>query len=237
MRGHRAPRRSRLTYVAAVGIALMVALIASIAITGASPTTALSRGPGLVATPAVSSNVVASRGSMRAAGAGQVGAAGPRTTRLPARGASLDASAPQRLTIASIGVDTDVMDLGLEPDGTLEVPPGAFPAGWYDGSPTPGELGPAVLAGHVSYGGTAGVFERLHELDRGDEVTVLREDGSVAVFVVSRTEDYVKSAFPTDTVYGDIDHAGLRLITCGGLDPETGTYEDNVVVFAELSRG
>jgi len=29
-------------------------------------------------------------------------------------------------------------------------------------------------------------------------------------------------------------HCGLRLITCGGLDPDTDSYEENVVVFAAL---
>ncbi|WP_209020711.1 class F sortase [Nocardioides sp. 1609] len=147
----------------------------------------------------------------------------------------LPQSHPERLLIPTIGVDVDVMDLGLMPDGTLEVPPGAFPAGWYDGSPTPGELGPAILAGHVHYDESPGVFKRLGELGPGDEVDVLRADGSTAVFTVTRTADFAKSSFPTETVYGDIDHAGLRLITCGGLDAATGTYEDNVVVFAELS--
>ncbi len=135
----------------------------------------------------------------------------------------------------SIGVDVDVMDLGLTDTGSLEVPPGAFPAGWYTGSPTPGELGPSVLAGHVSWNGTPGVFERLGELARGDEVSVVRDDGSTAVFTVERTRQYAKDAFPTSTVYGDLDHAGLRLITCGGLDPDTGLYDDNVVVFARLT--
>ncbi|QCW51155.2 class F sortase [Nocardioides dongxiaopingii] len=167
----------------------------------------------------------------RPAGAKADGKAADR----PVVPALLPQSHPERLLIPTIDVDVEVMDLGLLPDGTLEVPPGAFPAGWYDGSPTPGELGPAILAGHVHYDETPGVFERLGELDAGDEVEVLRADGSTASFTVTRTEDYAKSAFPTDTVYGDIDHAGLRLITCGGLDAETGAYEDNVVVFAELT--
>jgi sortase (surface protein transpeptidase) len=73
------------------------------------------------------------------------------------------------------------MDLGLEPDGTLEVPPGAFPAGWYTGAPTPGELGPAVIAGHISWRGP-GVFHDLHRLSVGDLVTVSRADGTAADF-------------------------------------------------------
>lgn len=160
----------------------------------------------------------------------------PATQDVP-RADPLAESPPDRLVVPSLGLDADVMDLGLAGDGTLEVPPGAFPAGWYTGSPTPGELGPAVVAGHVSWNGTPGVFEDLDDLGSGDSVEVVREDGSTAQFVVTRTEDYDKDEFPTEAVYGDLDHAGLRLITCGGLDPASGVYEDNVVVFADLVGG
>lgn len=128
------------------------------------------------------------------------------------------------------------MDLGLEKDGTLETPPGAFPAGWFTSAPTPGELGPAIIVGHVRYI-TPGVFERLSDLRRGDQVKVRRKDGSTARFRVVQVEHFAKSAFPTKKVYGNIDHPGLRLITCGGLDASTNEFEENVVVFADLVRG
>jgi hypothetical protein len=79
------------------------------------------------------------------------------------------------------------------------------------------------------------VFAALHELAPGDEVSVVRSDGSTAVFAVTQVAQYDKDAFPTDAVYGDLDHAGLRLITCGGtFDRGARSYVDNVVVFAEL---
>lgn len=145
------------------------------------------------------------------------------------------ASRPVRLRIPAIGVDTDLMDLGLLGDGSLEVPPLGFPAGWFTGAPTPGELGPAVIAGHVDWAGREGVFYRLRDIVPGDEITVRREDGSVAVFRVDRTEIFPKDDFPTDRVFGDIDHAGLRLITCiGTFDRAARSYVDNIVVFADL---
>lgn len=146
----------------------------------------------------------------------------------------LDRSEPVRVQIPAIGVDSALMDLGLQVDGTLQVPPSAFPAGWYTGSPTPGELGPAVIAGHVHWNEQQGVFEELAGVAVDDEVTVTRTDGSTAVFRVTRVEQFAKVEFPTDVVYGDIDHAGLRLITCGGLDLQSGTYADNTIVFADL---
>jgi sortase (surface protein transpeptidase) len=144
-------------------------------------------------------------------------------------------SDPAQLEIPALGVTSQVMHLGLERDGSMQVPPAAYPAGWYDGGPTPGELGPAVLAGHVDWDGDQGVFYGLRELLPGDQVIVDRADGSVATFAVDRVEEHGKDDFPTDDVYGVVPYAGLRLITCGGtFDEQTGDYEDNVIVFATL---
>ncbi|MFC0646098.1 class F sortase [Cellulomonas phragmiteti] len=146
------------------------------------------------------------------------------------------ASVPVRVQIPAIGVDAELMRLGLQADGTMEVPPGGFPAGWFDGAPTPGELGPAVIAGHVDWAGP-GVFAELAQVSAGDEIRVVRTDGTAPVFVVTAVEEHPKDLFPSAAVYGDIEHAGLRLITCGGeWDPEVLHYRANVVVFAELVR-
>lgn len=153
----------------------------------------------------------------------------------PTHPKTMVAAAPVRIQIPSIGVDSELMDLGLQTDGTLEVPPGAFPAGWYTGAPTPGELGPAIIAGHVDWGGQPGVFFDLRELSTGDEIATTRQDGSTARFRVTDVQQFAKDAFPTQAVYGDLDHAGLRLITCGGsFDRRMRSYDDNLVVFAEL---
>ncbi|WP_218829242.1 class F sortase [Rhodococcus sp. 06-418-5] len=147
---------------------------------------------------------------------------------------SAPGSPPARLEIGAIGVDSDVMGLGLRPDGSMEVPAGGFPAGWYTGSPVPGQLGPSIVAGHVDWGGSPGVFYRLRDLELGDDVTVVSQDGGTVRFVVSAVEQYPKDAFPTDKVYGDIDHPGLRLITCGGqFDSDISSYDDNIVVYAD----
>lgn len=150
--------------------------------------------------------------------------------------AALSRSVPVRLEIPVIGVDSGLMDLGLKADGTMEVPPGGFPAGWYTGMPTPGELGPAVIVGHVDLSGP-GVFYNLHNLKPGDTVTITRKDGSKPVFRVTRVDRFPKDRFPTDLVYGSVDHAALRLITCGGsFNRKTGHYDDNFVAFADLVR-
>lgn len=147
---------------------------------------------------------------------------------------AMEASAPVRLVIPSIGVDTSLMELGIAGDGTLEVPPDGSNAGWFTGAPTPGEMGPSVIAGHVDWLGP-GVFHDLHLVSVGDPIEVQRADGSTAVFVVTAVGQYAKDAFPTQDVYGDVSFAALRVITCGGVwNDATGHYDDNIVVFAEL---
>ncbi|QJY46740.1 class F sortase [Pseudonocardia broussonetiae] len=164
-------------------------------------------------------------------------AAGPApASGTPAPAAARPAAGPVALDIPALGVRTPLLSLGLQPDGTVEVPPldDVGVAGWYRHSPVPGEVGPAVLLGHVdSARDGPGVFAGLTRLRPGDAVTVVRGDGSTEAFRVDRVESFAKDAFPTQQVYGDLDHPGLRLITCGGtFDEERRSYRDNVVVFA-----
>jgi len=145
---------------------------------------------------------------------------------------------PVLVRIPALDTASPVVRLGLQHDGTMEVPAGAEPVGWYAASPTPGELGPAVLTAHVDWEGRPGAFAGLDELRAGDVVAVDRADATTATFSVDRVIEPSKTDFPTVEVYGDIHHAGLRLITCGGdYDEATGDYEHNVVVFARLVGG
>lgn len=160
----------------------------------------------------------------------------PVTTVNPA---ALPEARPVSLAVPAIDVRTDrLIDLGLTPTGEMEVPDDAVTAGWLTLGPTPGEVGPAVIAAHVDYEGVPGVFTRLHEVEPGDEVTVRRADGAVATFSAYRVERFAKSRFPTEEVYGDTDSPELRLVTCGGaFDRSTRNYLDNVVVFARSVGG
>ncbi len=147
----------------------------------------------------------------------------------------LPESDPVEVSIPRIGVRSQVAALGLDSKGAMEVPRDPAVAGWFTRGAAPGALGPAVIAGHVTWNGEPGVFYRLSKLRRGDRVAVTREDRTTAVFVVSRLARYPKERFPTRAVYGAIDHAGLRLITCGGTyDSSRYRYPDNVVVYARL---
>ena len=151
----------------------------------------------------------------------------------------LSPSPPLAIDIPAIGVQSELQYLGLTAQQTLEVPvPGPHydHAAWYKYSSTPGSVGPAVILGHVdSVTGGPSVFFNLGALQPGDEVLVTRADGLVAVFSVDKVARYPKEQFPTLLVYGNTDHAALRLITCGGdYDRATGSYLDNIIVFASL---
>jgi sortase (surface protein transpeptidase) len=151
-------------------------------------------------------------------------------------GSGDEAAAPTRVRVPGIDVDSRLVRLGVDGDGSL-VPPKDFAlAGWFTEGPAPGETGPAVIAGHVdSYRGPA-VFYRLSDLEEGDEVLVDRRDGTTARFTVTEVDRYPKDEFPTEQVYGPTPRAELRLITCGGeFDPDARSYRDNVVVSAVLA--
>ncbi|BCY07440.1 class F sortase [Actinoplanes sp. L3-i22] len=143
---------------------------------------------------------------------------------------------PTRLDIAAIGVHTPITAIGLRDDGTLDTPPlrSDAPAGWYRGSPAPGDPGPAIVVGHVDTArdGPA-VFFRLRELKVGDTIAVRRSDRTVVRFTVVKVASYLKKAFPSEEVYGSTPTPSLRLITCGGsFDRDRGSYRSNIVVFA-----
>lgn len=152
--------------------------------------------------------------------------------------AGATAPLPTAVRIPAIDVRSDLITVGLNPDGTLEVPqpgPDYDKAAWFDGSPRPGEVGPSVIEGHVdSARGGPSVFYSLGALTPGDQVEVARQDGSRVVFAVREVRVYPKDEFPTYEVYRNTSGPELRLITCGGeFDRSTGHYRDNTVVFAE----
>jgi sortase (surface protein transpeptidase) len=140
------------------------------------------------------------------------------------------------LAIPSIGVATPLVRLGLDPDGGMQVPDDFGRAGWFAGGPRPGELGPAVIAGHVDSRTGPAVFYRLRELGAGDVVLVERADGTRLRFVVEGARSFPKAGFPTAAVFGPVSSAALRLVTCtGDFDRARGSYLDNLVVFARLA--
>jgi Sortase domain len=161
------------------------------------------------------------------------GAIGPA-----AKGPWLRRSLPVSVDIPAIGVRSELLHLGVNADGSMQVPSltaSADEAAWFKYSATPGQLGAAVIEGHVdSYLGPA-VFFRLGALHPGDTIDVRLADGVTGVFRVTGVREYLKANFPARVIYGATDYAALRLITCGGtFDPVTNHYLSSTVVFASL---
>jgi hypothetical protein len=178
---------------------------------------------------AVASQVHAPQPTRSSAGA--TGAAG--------RGPSLARSLPVSVRIPAIGVDSRLLHLGLNRDGTIEVPSiqtSADKAAWYKYSATPGQVGASVIEGHVDTTQGPAVFFRLGALHPGNTIEVTLADGVTAVFRVTGVREYAKTRFPARAIYGATDFAALRLITCGGgFDYATGHYLSSTVVYASLA--
>jgi sortase (surface protein transpeptidase) len=144
-------------------------------------------------------------------------------------------SRPIRIAIAAIGVNTTVGTLGLQPDHEVMVPTNTRVVGWYKDGPPPGQIGSAVILGHVDSTQGPGVFFDLKLLKAGDRVTLVLANGTVTKFAVTKVVQYSKTSFPDRLVYGSNGTRSLQLVTCGGaFDHATGHYESNIVVFSHL---
>lgn len=149
------------------------------------------------------------------------------TTKVPAR--------PTRVRIPSQHVDVSIIDLGLQSNGEMQVPPDAKDAGWYVNSPIPGQVGPSVLAAHIDWKGVDGPFRHLDQLKPGDEVMVENAEGAELTFVIDRIDSVLKNAFPTDRIYADTPDPELVMITCGGsYDAAAHSYRSNIIARAKL---
>ena len=180
-------------------------------------------------------SAAASAPSPPVAGAPAGVAAGVAAKRLPSPTAP-----PVRLQIPAIGVSTKIVDEGLDADGALQVPPltdaGVHEVGWYDLGPAPGQVGSAVIVGHVDSRQAAGVFYDLGLLVPGDAVEVTLANGETVHFTVTSVHEYSKAHFPATEVYGPEPYQALRLITCGGaFDAATGHYLSNIVAYARMN--
>lgn len=202
-------------------------LVSALALTGcatAATTVAASSAPAATSTPAPVPTV--RPGAAKAAGFQDPAADDTQATT---------ATRPVKIVIPSIEVDAGLIDLARGADGVLAAPPSTVldKAGWYAKGTVPGRTGPAVIAGHVDWVDRVAVFHRLDELQPGDAITVVMDDGSTVHFTVDDVRAVSKSEFPTAAVYGPTPDPQLRVITCGGpWDDARNIYSENVVVSA-----
>lgn len=147
-------------------------------------------------------------------------------------------SKPLALNIPAINVDTPILELGKNPDGTVEVPnrENAKKAAWYKYSPTPGQAGASIIEGHADYDDIGpAVFFDLAKLKANDRIFITRADNKTVEFAVQKVATYHKDAFPSEEVYYVTSEPVLRLITCGGqFNKQLNEYDSNTIVFATL---
>lgn len=219
---HRRERRGG-TRRALLAVAVLVVALATVVGIVRLPTV----GESTAAAPSASSTSAA-----RSAAGGSWAPITPHPS-IPQPGALPADLRPVSVQVPAIGVQSDLIPLNVDGTGAL-VPPDRYDiAGWFTAGVVPGEIGPAVIAGHVDSRAGPGIFYRLEEMQVGDTVTVTRSDGTVAAFAVVRVAQYPKTAFPTAEVYGPTPDRELRLITCGGdFDRSRRSYVDNIVVYA-----
>lgn len=222
----RTPHRFRRTTALFTAVAACVALAGCSSAEPSASSSAASGGPAASA----SSSAPDETESGSSGSGGTTGAPGPSSTDEP------DQPAPAHVSIPSIGVRSALMELGLNADGTVEVPPAekGMTAGWYTGGSAPGAPGPAVLIGHNDTLFGRAVFHDLKKIREGAEVLVRDAAGKTLRFTVTGKETVGKKAFPTEKVYGPTKDSTLRLITCDGEFDAQGHPVDNLIVYGAL---
>jgi hypothetical protein len=221
--GRPRPRRAPLRAGAAVGL-----LALATAACGTTPRGAPARPAQATGRPATTTGPAATV-SARTGGFTVVDVPLRAWRRLPP-------SPPVRLEIPAIGVSAPLVRLGLGADGRMQVPGDFQAVGWFTGAAEPGQLGPAVIAGHVDSRTGPAVFYRLRDPRPGDLVRVVRADRRVLRFVVESLASFPKPALPADQVYGPTTAPALRLITCAGtFDHRRRSYRDNLLVSAAIA--
>jgi hypothetical protein len=205
---------------------------------GATQAAADSARPG----PATTSRGATASGTVSTAAAGPAdartaaGLPATTTTAIVTTTTEAPLTEPVRVRIPAIGVDAQLVPVGLKANGEMVVP--ATVAGWYDLGPKPGETGPAVIVAHRSWSGKPGVFHRLNELSGDDLVEVLYQSGRVERFGVEQSETHLKSQLPVKSIWNDAQEPVLRVITCGGtFNQRTRHYDSNIIVFASSLDG
>jgi sortase (surface protein transpeptidase) len=225
----RIPRWAWIAGVAVLVVGGGTGVTAAVAAGLEAPGTSASSGA--TATPSASSGAADAGGG--AASGGNDAASGLQD---PAKAETASTATPVSVQIPSIHVNANLESLHKDSTGALAPPTAWDDAGWYADGVVPGQVGPAVIAGHVDSLTSAAVFFDLDELAAGDTIQVTMSDGSKLVFTVTTTEQASKHAFPTNDVYGSTPDPQLRLITCGGpYDPAWGHYSENLIVFAVLT--
>lgn len=142
---------------------------------------------------------------------------------------------PMRLKIEVINVDTTVEHLGLTKNGEMDVPKVPNDVSWFNLGPRPGEMGSAVIAGHYGWkNNIPAVFDDLHKLKIGDQISIVDSTGLESVFVVREIGLYDQKENAVNVFSSNDGKAHLNLITCeGAWNVSSKSRPNRLVIFTD----
>lgn len=145
-------------------------------------------------------------------------------------------SLPARIYIPTLSIDANVQHVGVAKSGAMAVPNNFTDVGWFRGGTVPGQVGSAVVDGHVDNGlALPGVFKHLDSIKIGDSLYIETAKGDRLHFVVYDVEWYPYKDVPVDGIFQKNDAAYLNLITCGGSwVRQDKTYNQRLVVYSKF---
>jgi len=140
---------------------------------------------------------------------------------------------PVHLKIPTLNIDAAIEDVGLTPDGAMDVPKGPANVAWFNLGPRPGEIGSSVIDGHSGYkDNKPAVFDNLYKLKKGDKISIEDENGTTFTFVVREFKSYGRNENASDIFSSNDGIAHLNLITCAGdWNAIDKTHSSRLVVF------
>ncbi len=144
-------------------------------------------------------------------------------------------SLPKTLIIPKLNINTPIESVGITASGDMAVPEKSADVGWYKFGTLPGQVGSAVIAGHLDdFLGLPAIFSKLSTLSVDDDVYVLLENGTTLHFKVTGAKTYPYTG-DTKEVFESSEGTHLNLITCNGSWlKDARNYDKRLVVFTEL---
>lgn len=145
-------------------------------------------------------------------------------------------AAPLRLVIPQIGLDAPIKAVGQDEHGAMIAPTTADEVTWYNQGARPGEVGNAVIAGHLDRAdGVPAIFGAIDHLAAGDDVIIQARAGQRHHFVVIDVVAYPFDRAPLAEIFGFTLHRQLNLVTCDGLwDSRHQRYAKRLVVYTRF---
>lgn len=157
---------------------------------------------------------------------------------VPTVAVGLDVTSGGRLLIPAIGVNASIETVGKTSEGLMDVPTHDqwVTVGWYKNGPRPGQIGSAVIDGHLDRtGGAPAVFWNLRKLHPGDIVSVQNKTKHTLHFKVMKVATYAPDVAPVVQIFGQKNGTFLNLVTCAGVwVPAENQTSQRLVVYTKL---